>query len=48
MKVDLSKLFVTPDGIDRQIRELSAVLARGVSLALQPGLAYEDLEALLA
>ena len=43
-----SKLFVTPDGIDRQIRELSAVLARGVSLALQPGLAYEDLEALLA
>lgn len=43
-----SKLFVTPDGIDRQIRELSAVLARGVSLALQPGLVYEDLEALLA
>ena len=43
-----ARLFVTPDGIDRQIRELSAVLARGVSLALQPGLAYEDLEALLA
>ena len=43
-----SKLFVTPDGIDRQIRELSAVLARGISLALQPGLSYEDLEALLA
>ena len=43
-----AKLFVTPDGIDRQIRELSAVLARGISLALQPGLSYEDLEALLA
>ena len=43
-----TKLFVTPDGIDRQIRELSAVLARGISLALQPGLSYEDLEALLA
>ena len=43
-----TRLFVTPDGIDRQIRELSAVLARGISLALQPGLSYEDLEALLA
>lgn len=43
-----TKLFVTPDGIDRQIRELSAVLARGISLALQPGLSYEDLEALLS
>lgn len=43
-----TKLFVTPDGIDRQIRELSAVLARGISLALQPGLTYEDLEALLS
>ena len=43
-----TKLFVTPDGIDRQIRELAAVLARGISLALQPGLSYEDLEALLS
>lgn len=43
-----SRLFVTPDGIDRQVRELAAVLARGISLALQPGLDYEDLEALLA
>lgn len=43
-----TKLFVTPDGIDRQIKELSAVLARGISLALQPGLGYEDLEALLS
>ena len=43
-----SKLFVTPDGIDRHIREMSAVLARGISLALQPELAYDDLEALLA
>lgn len=43
-----SRLFVTPDAIDRQVRELAAVLARGLSLALQPGLDYEDLEALLA
>lgn len=43
-----SKLFVTPDGIDRQIRELSALLAQAVSLALQPGLTLAEVEALLA
>ena len=43
-----ARLFVTPDGIDRQIRELSALLAQAVSLALQPGLTLAEVEALLA
>ena len=43
-----TRLFVTPDGIDRQIRELSALLAQAVSLALQPGLTLAEVEALLA
>ena len=41
-------LFVTPDRIDGKIRELAKVLGYGLSLALQPGLELEELEALLA
>lgn len=41
-------LFVTPKDVDQQIRELSKVVGYGLNLALQPGLALEDVEALLA
>jgi len=41
-------LFVTPDDIDGKVRELAKVLGYGINLALQPDLAAEDLEALLA
>ena len=40
--------FVTPDSIDAKIRELAKLIGYGVDLALQEGLALEDLEALLA
>lgn len=43
-----SGLFVTPDSIDVKIRELAKAVGYGLNLALQPGLAWEDLEALLA
>ena len=43
-----SGLFVTPDSIDLKIRELAKAVGYGLNLALQPGLAWEDLEALLA
>lgn len=41
-------LFVTPDSIDAKIRELAKTVGYGLDLAFQPGLAIEDLEALLA
>ena len=41
-------LFVTPDSIDGKVKELAKVLGYGLDLALQPGLEWEDLEALLA
>lgn len=41
-------LFVTPERIDSQIRELAKVLGYGLNMALQPGLEISDLEALLA
>ncbi len=41
-------LFVTPDSVDVQVRDLARVLGYGINLALQPDLALEDLEALLA
>ena len=40
-------MFVTPDSIDAKIRDLAKLLGYGLDLALQPGLAPEDLEALL-
>ena len=40
-------LFVTPDSVDAKIRDLARVLGYGIDLALQPGLALEDLTALL-
>ena len=40
-------MFVTPDSIDAKIRDLAKLLGFGLDLALQPGLAPEDLEALL-
>ena len=40
-------MFVTPDSIDAKIRDLAKLLGYGLDLALQPGLAQEDLEALL-
>lgn len=39
--------FVTPDSIDEKISYLAKVLGYGISLALQPGLEFEDLEGLL-
>ena len=39
--------FVTPDSVDEKISYLAKVLGYGISLALQPGLALEDLEGLL-
>jgi len=40
-------LFVTPDSIDSQVRELGRVLGWGISMALQPGLTVEDLVGLM-
>ena len=37
----------TPDSVDEKISYLAKVLGYGISLALQPGLALEDLEGLL-
>ena len=42
------RLFVTPKEVDQQVRELSKVVGYGLNLALQRGLALEDVEALLA
>lgn len=42
------RLFVTPDSIDRKVRDLSRLLGHALSLALQPGLEPEDVAALLA
>jgi spore protease len=44
----LSSLLVTPKAIDVLCADVSRLLSRGISLALQPGLTPEDLEALLA
>ncbi len=43
-----NQLFVTPDSIDRKIRDLSKLLGYGLNLALQPALELEDVEMLLA
>ena len=40
--------FLTPDAIDAKIQALSKILGYGISLALQPGLTAEDLDALLS
>lgn len=40
-------LFVTPDNIDERIRASAKLLGYGLDLALQLGLAYEDLSALV-
>lgn len=40
-------LFVTPDSIDAKIRDLSKLLGYGISMALQPEVAFEDLAALM-
>ena len=40
--------FLTPDAIDAKIQALSNILGYGISLALQPGLTAEDLDALLS
>ena len=42
-----SGLFVTPQDIDRRVRELGRLIGYGVTLALQPGLTPEDAAALL-
>ena len=42
-----SGLFVTPQDIDRRVRELGRLIGYGVTLALQPGLTQEDAAALL-
>ena len=39
--------FVTPENIDLKIRELSRLVGYGISLAAQPGLAFEDLMGLV-
>lgn len=40
--------FVTPDSIDAKIKDLCKIIGYGISLALQPQLTAEDLEALLS
>ena len=42
------ELLVTPKDIDSQVDDLAKVIAYGINLALQPGLALEDLELLLS
>jgi spore protease len=44
----LSSLLVTPKAIDVLCADVSRLLSRGISLALQPGLTLEELETLLA
>ena len=39
--------FVTPDSIDAKIADLARLVGYGIDLALQPGLEWEDLAALL-
>ena len=41
------QFFLTPDSIDRKIRQLAKLLGYGISMAAQPGLSCEDLTALL-
>ena len=43
-----SSLLVTPKDIDSQVSDLSKVVGYGLSMALQPGMALEDLELLLS
>ncbi len=42
-----AKLMVTPRDIDQRVEDMAKVIGYGVSLALQPGLDLEDLEALI-
>jgi len=42
-----SNFFVTPDSIDQQVGWLGKILGYGITLALQPELAVEDVTALL-
>ena len=42
-----ASLMVTPRDIDQRVEDMSKVIGYGVSLALQPGLDLEDLEALI-
>lgn len=44
---DRPALFVTPDSIDEKIHHLAKLIGYGMTLALQPGLAIEDISALL-
>ena len=41
-----SGLFVTPQDIDQRVRELGRLIGMGVTLALQPNLTLEDVNAL--
>ena len=41
------ELLVTPKDIDQRIEDMGRLLGRAVSLALQPGLTEEELEALV-
>ena len=41
-----SGLFVTPQDIDHRVRELGRLIGMGVTLALQPNLTLEDVNAL--
>ena len=41
-----SGLFVTPQDIDQRVRELGRLIGVGVTLALQPHLTLEDVNAL--
>ena len=43
-----SSLLVTPKDIDSQVSDLSKVVGYGLSMALQPGMALEELELLLS
>ncbi|MDE6107051.1 MAG: GPR endopeptidase [Oscillospiraceae bacterium] len=42
-----ASLFVTPKDIDQRVEDMSKVLSHAISLALQPQLTLEDLEALI-
>lgn len=44
---DEPALMVTPRDIDRQVAQLSKLIAYGINLALQPGMTVEELELLL-
>ena len=41
-------LLVTPKDIDSQVNDLSKVIGYAISMALQPGMALEELELLLS